>query len=184
MGLEFYFHTISVNQEGRLAVRILYEFKLEQRKWLAKRDEMAVALHLQERGWESYFLARGMDGKFTRSEDFRTYVTDIRVAFKGYLWLRNNVGKRSPHLLKPQHLQYMFYITHLEIQVNTQKIRMAKNGKSSKNATRMEILFFKIFIGVTLQRWLDSTVQQSESVTRISPLFWISFPFRSPQSIE
>ena len=51
MGLEFYFHTISVNQEGRLAARILYEFKLEQRKWLAKRDEMAVALHLQEHGW-------------------------------------------------------------------------------------------------------------------------------------
>ena len=85
MGLEFYFHTISVNQEGRLAVRILYEFKLEQRKWLAKWDEMAVALHLQEHGWEWSFLARGMDSKFARSEDFRTYVIDIRVAFKCYL---------------------------------------------------------------------------------------------------
>ena len=33
---------------------------------------------------------------------------------------------------------------------------------------------------------LVSTVQQSESVIRIhiSPLFWISFPFRSPQSTE
>lgn len=49
MGLEFYFHTISVNQEGRLAVRILYYFKLEQRKLLANKDEMTVALHLTER---------------------------------------------------------------------------------------------------------------------------------------
>ena len=33
---------------------------------------------------------------------------------------------------------------------------------------------------------LVSTVQQSESAihTHIFPLFWISFPFRSPQSIE
>ena len=33
---------------------------------------------------------------------------------------------------------------------------------------------------------LVSTVQQSESALRIhtSPLFWISFPFRSPQSTE
>ena len=31
---------------------------------------------------------------------------------------------------------------------------------------------------------LVSTVQQSESTIHISPLFWISFPFRSPQTIK
>ena len=48
--------------------------------------------------------------------------------------------------------------------------------------------FFKIFIGVYLlyNVVLVSTVQQSESAIRIhvSNLFWISFPFRSPQSTE
>ena len=47
---------------------------------------------------------------------------------------------------------------------------------------------FKIFIGLSLlyDVVLVSAVQQSESATRIhvSPLFWISFPFRSPQSTE
>ena len=45
-----------------------------------------------------------------------------------------------------------------------------------------------IFIGVLLlyNVKLDSAVQQTESVIHIHipPLFWISFPFRSPQSIE
>ena len=31
---------------------------------------------------------------------------------------------------------------------------------------------------------LVSTVLQRESVTRVSPLLWISFPFRSAQIIE
>ena len=48
--------------------------------------------------------------------------------------------------------------------------------------------FLKIFIGVQLlyNIVLVSTVQHSESAIhiRISPLFWISFPFRSPQSTE
>ena len=54
-----------------------------------------------------------------------------------------------------------------------------------------EIFYFiknKIFIGVYLlyNVVLVSTVQQSESAIRIhiAPLFWISFPFRSPQSTE
>ena len=49
-------------------------------------------------------------------------------------------------------------------------------------------LFFKIFIGVYLvyNAVLVSAVQQSESAIRIhiSPLFWISFPSRSPQCIK
>ena len=48
--------------------------------------------------------------------------------------------------------------------------------------------FKKIFIGVQLlyNVVLVSTVQQSLSAIRIhiSPLFWISFPFRSAQTIE
>ena len=49
--------------------------------------------------------------------------------------------------------------------------------------------FFKlIFIGVWLlyNVVLVAAVEQSESVTRILiyPLFWISFPLRSPQSAE
>ena len=50
------------------------------------------------------------------------------------------------------------------------------------------LFFFLICIGVQLiyNVVLVSTVQQSESATRIciSPLFCISFPFRSPQSTE
>ena len=50
------------------------------------------------------------------------------------------------------------------------------------------LFFFLIFIGVALlyNVMLASTVQQSGSAIRvhISPLFWISFPFRSPQSTE
>ena len=49
-------------------------------------------------------------------------------------------------------------------------------------------LFKLIFIGVQLlyNVVLVSTVQQSESAicVHISALFWISFPFRSPQSTE
>ena len=49
-------------------------------------------------------------------------------------------------------------------------------------------IYFLLFIGVQLlyNVVLVSTVQQSESAIRIniSPLFWISFPFRSPQSTE
>ena len=47
-------------------------------------------------------------------------------------------------------------------------------------------LFFKINFAwsiVVYSAVLDPTVQQSESVIgiHIAPLFWISFPFRSPQ---
>ena len=49
-------------------------------------------------------------------------------------------------------------------------------------------LFSKIFIGVQLYYnvVLVSTVQRSESAIciHISPLFWISFPFRSPKSTK
>ena len=49
-------------------------------------------------------------------------------------------------------------------------------------------LFSSVFIGVELLYHvvLISAVQQSESArfTHISPLFWISFPFRPPQSTE
>ena len=48
--------------------------------------------------------------------------------------------------------------------------------------------FFLIFFGVELlyNIVLVSTVQQSESAIyiHISPLFWISFAFRSPESTE
>ena len=53
---------------------------------------------------------------------------------------------------------------------------------------KMLILFFLIFIGVQLlyNVMLVSTVQQSETdvCLHISPIFWISLPFRSPQSTE
>ena len=49
-------------------------------------------------------------------------------------------------------------------------------------------LFCLVFIGVQLPYSvvLVSTVQQSESAIciHVPPLFWISFPFRSPQSTE
>ena len=49
-------------------------------------------------------------------------------------------------------------------------------------------LFFKIFIGVWLLYNVAfvSGVQKSESaiLKHVSPLFWISFPFRSPQITE
>ena len=52
----------------------------------------------------------------------------------------------------------------------------------------MVSFFFLIFIGVQLlyNILLVSAIQQSESAIRIhiSPLFWISFPFKSPQSDE
>lgn len=49
MGFEFYFYIILVNQEGRFVVRILYYFKLEQRKLLVNKDEMIVVFYLIER---------------------------------------------------------------------------------------------------------------------------------------
>ena len=47
-------------------------------------------------------------------------------------------------------------------------------------------LFKKDFIEVWLlcSVVLVSTVLQRESVTRVSPLLWISFPFRSPRVTE
>ena len=60
----------------------------------------------------------------------------------------------------------------------------------SKQLMIVFIHLFYIFIGVQLlyNIVLVSVVQKSKSAigmyTYISPLFWISFPFRSPQSIE
>ena len=59
----------------------------------------------------------------------------------------------------------------------------------SKASNLVYLCFFKfIFIGLELlyNAVLVSTVQQSESAVHIhiSPLFWLSFPFRSPQSTE
>ena len=47
------------------------------------------------------------------------------------------------------------------------------------------VLFFLIFIYWSIVALCVSfCLQQSESVIHMSPLFWISFSFRSPQSIE
>ena len=50
----------------------------------------------------------------------------------------------------------------------------------------MAFIFKKILLELLYNVVLVSTVQQSESAIciRISPLVWISFSFRSPQSIE
>ena len=50
----------------------------------------------------------------------------------------------------------------------------------------LSFILFLIFIGVQSLHniVLVSTVRQSESAIHLSPLFWISFPFRSPQSLE
>ena len=58
-----------------------------------------------------------------------------------------------------------------------------------KNQWKQKLVLFKInFIRVQLlySVVLVSAVQQSESaiLIHVSPLFWISFPFRSPQSTE
>ena len=74
--------------------------------------------------------------------------------------------------------------------------KTAENGKTlfffnhqcSRFLLIYSLLFLLIFIGVQLlyNVVLVSAVQPSESVIHIhiSPLFWISFPFRSPQSTE
>ena len=59
--------------------------------------------------------------------------------------------------------------------------------RNSVNYWAHRVFFPLIFIGVELLYNVVSVfaVQQSESAihTHISPLFWISFPFRSPESI-
>ena len=93
----------------------------------------------------------------------------IALAIQGLLWFHRNFGivysisvKNAIGILTriALHLQYGLYGHFLKL----------------------------IFIGVQLlyNVVLVSTVQQSESgvCIHISPLFWISFPFRSPQSIE
>ena len=63
-------------------------------------------------------------------------------------------------------------------------------GQASEWVERQyyNFIYFKNFIGIQLLYTAVSvsTVQQSESAVHIhiSPIFWISFPFRSPQSIE
>ena len=70
----------------------------------------------------------------------------------------------------------------------SKEIKSGGYTRTKAKGTQRAFFFFLIFTEVWLlyNVVLVSAVQQSESAIRIhiSPLFWISFPFRSPQSTE
>ena len=82
----------------------------------------------------------------------------------------------------------LFYLMHLSKCSSILFIFLKKQLLASLIFSIVFFLMFYIFIGVQLLYTAVSVsaIQQSESAIRIhiSPLFWISLPFRSPQDTQ
>ena len=114
MGLEFYFHTISVSLQTscKNSVRIQAgtEEMTGEERWNGCCPSPARVCPRE------ISIGKQYGQEFARSHDFRTDVTDIRVSFNFICDWKIMLENFHNTSLKSIALKYMFYITHLEIQ--------------------------------------------------------------------